>query len=84
MPIVIFITLLIQKTEEMKTISRKNEQNIIGYAIPETNNIILGMYGRDYLVTTSDGIMIYTRGEMKEIFNLDVENSDMERLGWTA
>lgn len=66
------------------TLNRNNEVNIICYQI-NFNDIILGkMRNGDFVVQTAEGIMIYTKAEMLEIFGVDTENSNFERLTWMA
>jgi len=42
-------------------------------------NIILARYENDYIMKTSDGIIIYTKEEMKEVFNLT--ETDLVSIG---
>jgi len=44
------------------------------------------LLGQDnlYVVDTLDGISLYSNEEMKEIYNVDCDNGNLERLGWSA
>lgn len=65
--------------------TRENEINVIAYQIQNSDDIILGrMPDGDFIVKTSDGVMIYNSNEMKEIYVLDLAACDFERLGWAA
>lgn len=71
--------------QDKNIITRDNEINIIAYQIPNNDDFILGRtYDRNWIVYTSDGIMIYTTNEMEELYNLDLIESDLERLTWNA
>ncbi|MDC1285234.1 hypothetical protein N8Z33_00945 [Flavobacteriaceae bacterium] len=66
-------------------LTRKNEVSVIAYLIPNSNVLILGKSNTgNWLVKTSDGIMSYTTSEMDEIYNLDLNKSDMEHLTTNA
>ena len=66
-------------------ITRENEINVIAFKIQNSDDIILGRTNeKDWIVKTSDGIMIYSTNEMEEIYILDLIESDLERLNWTA
>ncbi len=66
-----------------RIISRKDEIGVIGYKIPNTDDIIIGRIRDKYewLVNTSSGIINYSTNEMKEIYNIDMKNSNFERIG---
>lgn len=68
------------------TIGRADEVNIIGQAIPDTSDILLGVsIDHSYwMVKTPEGIRRLTKCELEEIYNLDLAASSFERLGWTA
>mgnify|MGYP005871087111 FL=1 len=83
----------IKKFNEMKkftkegknVITRDNEMNVIAYQIPNNDDFILGRTpDKKWIVQTTDGIMIYSNNEMEEIYILDLIESDLERLTWTA
>ncbi len=38
----------------------------------------------EWVVKTSDGIVTYTTHGMKEIYNVDMNKSDLERVGWVS
>jgi len=66
-------------------ITRENEINVIAFKIQNSDDIILGRTNeKGWIVKTSDGIMIYSTNEMEEIYILDLIESDLERLNWTA
>jgi len=66
-------------------ITRDNEMNVIAYQIPNNDDFILGRTpNRQWVVQTSDGVMIYSTNEMEELYILDLIESDLERLTWTA
>ena len=66
-------------------ITRENEINVIAFKIQNSDDIILGRTNeKGWVVKTSDGIMIYSTNEMEEIYILDLIESDLERLNWTA
>lgn len=72
-------------TSDMKVITRSDEQNIIGYRIPGTSDLILGRTpDRLWVVKTSDGLIMYDTNEVEDLYNLDLIESDLERLGWTS
>jgi len=73
-------------TKEGKNIiTRYNEMNIIAYEIPNSDDFILGRTpDRKWVVQTSDGVMLYSTNEMEELYILDLIESDLERLTWTA
>jgi UDP-N-acetylmuramoylalanine-D-glutamate ligase len=73
-------------TKEGKSIiTRDNEMNIIAYQIPNSDDFILGRTpDRKWVVQTSDGVMLYSTNEMEELYILDLIESDLERLTWTA
>jgi hypothetical protein len=73
------------ESNSKKIITRSDEQNIIGYKIPDTFDVILGRTpNRLWVVKTSEGLLSYSTNEMEEIYNLDLIESDLERLGWTS
>jgi phage regulator Rha-like protein len=83
----------IKKFNEMKRftkegkniITRNNEMNVIAYQIPNNDDFILGRTSdRKWVVQTSDGVMLYSTNEMEEIYILDLIESDLERLTWSA
>jgi hypothetical protein len=52
---------------------------------PILTPIILGRTNeKGWIVKTSDGIKIYSTNEMEEIYTLDLIESDLERLTWSA
>lgn len=66
-------------------ISRENETNMIAYQIPNSDDIILGkLPNKQWLVKTRDGIMIYNTNELEGLYVLDILESDLERLTWSA
>ena len=66
-------------------ITREDEINVIAYKIPNRNLLILGRSSTgEWVVNTTDGIILYTTNEMEEEFNLDLIESDLERLTWSA
>ena len=66
-------------------ITRENEINVIAFKIQNSDDIILGRTNeKSWIVKTSNGIMIYSTDEMEEIYILDLIESDLERLNWTA
>lgn len=69
-----------------KQIGRADEVNIIGQAIPGTSDILLGVCveKKYWMVKTHAGIQRLTKAEVESIYNLDLDKSDLERLGWTA
>ena len=73
-------------TKEGKSIiTRNNEMNIIAYQIPNSDDFILGRTpDRKWVVQTSDGVMLYSTNEMEELYILDLIESNLERLTWTA
>lgn len=71
--------------EGKNVITRDNEMNVIAYQIPKSDDFILGRTPyREWVVQTSDGVMIYSTNEMEELYILDLIESDLERLTWTA
>lgn len=66
-------------------LNREDETNVIAYQIQNSDDIILDkMPNGDFIVKTSDGVMIYSKSEMEEIYVIDINASDFERLGWTV
>ncbi len=81
--------ILIKKTDmanrNKSILSREDEINVIAYQIKGSDDLILGRYNStEWLVSTSDGILIYSTNEMKGVYNIDFNKSNFERLGWTA
>ena len=71
--------------EGKNVITRDNEMNVIAYQIPNNDDFILGRTpDREWVVQTSYGVMLYSTNEMEEVYNLDLIESDLERLTWTA
>jgi hypothetical protein len=64
-------------------LGRKDEMNVIAYVVPgDKLAVILGRTPeKGWVVKTSDGIMTYSTNEMEEIYNIDMIESDFERLG---
>ncbi len=68
-----------------KLITRADEVNVICYSIPGSNDFIMGRIpNRGWVVKTSVGVMIYSTNEMEEVYNLDLIESNLERLSWPA
>ena len=68
----------------MTQFSRDTEINIIAHGIPGSDSRIIGKKDNLYVVDTLDGISLYSNEEMKEIYNVDCDNGNLERLGWSA
>ncbi len=73
-----------EEENKMQTLNRNNEINIIGYQLPK-GHILLGrtINGR-WAVNTGSTIRLYTMLDIKSIYNVNLNASDLERLGWTA
>lgn len=67
---------------------RDLEINFIAYKLPSKSDdhfLHFKMANGDYAVETPDGILLYSRNEIIEIYEVDPEDKVMfERLGWTA
>lgn len=79
----------VKKFNEMKNtmniITRDDEINIIAYKIPNSNHIIIGKtQNKKWLVKSTYDIILLSTKEIEEMYNLDLIESDLERLTWTA
>lgn len=65
-----------------KSLTKNHLIRVPAYHIPFSDHMILGRtYDRDFVVATSDGVMIYTLNELEEIHeNVDFSKTDFSKI----
>lgn len=76
---------MVYNSEGQNVITEENEVNVIAYEIQNSDDILLGKTNDgNWIVKTTDGIMIYSTKEMEERYFLDLVCSNIERLTYTS
>lgn len=76
-----------ENRQRMKVITGRTEEvTIIAAQIPGCDDMLLGRSAcqKYWVVKTARGIERMTGAEIAEIYGLDVEGSNLERLGWAS
>lgn len=70
------------KSDKVENIlNRENEVPVIAYTIPGSDHYILAKHENDWVVLVGNSqVSLYSTKEMLEIYNIDMDKSDLERL----